>query len=104
MLKKARLPSIGNYGTFRQNVFPYEMGYYSADCLLHRANCAGPRSQCKIRLDFGVNKTDKIAGYIQENYCENIAEFGDALIGMRIGEPYLLLNYICLFDYLFISP
>lgn len=70
------------------------MGYYSADCLLHRANCAGPRSQCKIRLDVGVNKTDKIAGYIQENYCENIAEFGDALIGMRIGEPYLLLNAI----------
>lgn len=94
MLKKARLPSIGNYGTFRQNASPYEMGYYSADCLLHRANCAGPRSQCKIRLDFGVNKTDKIAGYIQENYCENIAEFGDALIGMRIGEPYLLLNAI----------
>lgn len=94
MLKKARLPSIGNYGTFRQNASPYEMGYYSADCLLHRANCAGPRSQCKIRLDVGVNKTDKIAGYIQENYCENIAEFGDALIGMRIGEPYLLLNAI----------
>ena len=94
MLKKARLPSIGNYGTFRQNASPYEMGYYSADCLLHRANCAGPRSQCKIRLDFGVNKTDKIAGYIQENYCENIAEFGDALIGMRIGEPYLLSNAI----------
>lgn len=94
MLKKARLPSIGNYGTFRQNASSYEMGYYSADYLLHRANCAGPRSQCKIRLDFGVNRTDKIAGYIQENYCENMAEFGDALIGMRIGEPYLLSNAI----------
>lgn len=98
MLKKAKLPSIGNYGTFRNNMYPYEMGYYSADCLLHRKACARARSQCKIQLNPNKPKQSKINGYDQENYCENIVDFGDSLVKMKIGEPYNLYEAVSLLN------
>lgn len=87
MLKEAKIPSIGNYGVFRKNKFEnsFEMAYYSADCL-ERTKCSKPKSKRVVKLR-EEKRRNKIGDYEQQNFCRNLTEFGDALIGMRIGEP-----------------
>ncbi len=90
ILRKANLPSIGNFGTFRKDGQLYDMGYYSSDCLKSRTEFKKARSQRKICLDDSSSKYTCVNKYIQTNFCENLVEFGNQLMDMKIGEPYYI--------------
>lgn len=87
MLENAWMPSIGNYGVFRRTAYSYEMGYYSADCLWNPSTCPKPNSRRKIYLN-SSKQYSKYGHDWQINYCGKIAEFGDSLVKMEIGQPY----------------
>ncbi len=94
MLENAWMPSIGNYGVFRNTAHSYEMGYYSADCLSSPTTmCPSPKSRRKIKLRL-IRSHSRYHGDMQRNYCVGIKEFGDSLIRMEIGQPYTIAEAI----------
>lgn len=98
VLKDAKLPSIGSFGTFRNDGNNYEMGYYCAECLKDPSNCSSPKSQRKIELKSSVNEDVIIGAKEQKNYCKTIADFGNALMNMKIGEPYSTENAMAILN------
>lgn len=86
ILRTARYSSIANYGVFIRNGGNYDMEYYNAEAILPpRA-----RGECGVvNLDSNFTQYSTIdTKNDQLNFTFTMAEFGQALAHMEIGEKY----------------
>ena len=89
ILHNAILPSVGSYGVFYENGSSVEMSYIPAGNILplRKTGKSIVRSAQTSKSNFGKIKT--ISGFEESQGEETVHDFGESLIAMTIGTPFL---------------
>lgn len=95
LLKEALLPSIGSYGVFYTNLSKVHM-YYSVAKYIEQVRPSSKGMNLKVKSKGICNNIKSISssyGEFEElEACETIADFGNALLNMRIGSPIAFIS------------
>lgn len=91
ILSKAKNSSIGNYGVFYKGINAYDMIYCNAEEIIPLSFGRYSRVDYKEvehnpeTIIYDVNGRERIDRR-QLNYADNLIDFGDGLLNLRIGE------------------